>query len=130
MARWFGPPSGDCSCCSEAGGTYGQPWSDFGDAAFRFSGWDLLGATDSNTDEGTLYGIADFNIGTFTTSVRLYSDSGRTQLVSEFQTPGTPAPGIINFGEQNDSGLTGSVFYSNPLASGSQTFGVTGTPVT
>lgn len=136
MARWFGPPIGNCSCCEAGDVQYGPPWVDDGVAAFRFSNWDLIGATDSNTTNGTLYGRLVYfsdGLGGETTNVDLYRLPTRLfgSLVSYSQNLGAVFAGAtLNFTAQGFDGITGTVRYDLPLLIvGSEDFTVTGTPV-
>lgn len=134
MARWFGPPSGNCSCCEDEATEYGAPWTDAGVAAPRFSNWDLIGVTNENSVSGTLYGVVGYDSSPFGGSyVRLYALSSRLfgSLVAEFAQPGIVLAGTINFSGVGFTGVTGTVSYDSPiLVNGEEQFTVTGTPVT
>jgi hypothetical protein len=110
---------------------------DDGDAAFRFSNWDLIGATSSNTTSGTLYGRLVYAASGFsgeTTNVFLYRFPTRLleNLVAESQNFGPIFAGAeLTFAARGFDGITGTVQYDIPLLiTGSEDFTVTGTPVT
>lgn len=70
-----------------------------------FTRWTLDGAVRANTDHGRLYARVTQPGGD--TTVSLYSDAARTQLVADGTISGDTAP--VTLTQQNSSGLSGSV---------------------
>ncbi|MDD2230715.1 MAG: hypothetical protein PHY48_15115, partial [Candidatus Cloacimonetes bacterium] len=80
-----------------------------GDTSNQLSGWQFFGQTSSNTNLGTVYWDLIWTLTGQITTINIYKDLAKTQLVASGTRSGNTTAGEITLTASNASGLTGLV---------------------